>query len=718
VQAATHPTPETLSAFTSGKLLDAEDTAIAAHLAGCASCRALVDMAQDDDLTSLLRRSASVFKALSGSDLPGEAGDEAEAGDFGTPPELAAHPRYRILSRLGTGGMGVVFLAEHRLMERMVALKTVRKDLTRDPAAVVRFRREVKAAARLSHPNIVTVHDADQTDDLHFLVMEYVQGQDLGRVVEERGPLPVREACEFIRQAAIGLQHAHEHGLVHRDIKPQNLVLSPEGQVKILDFGLAGLAADRAFIASKDLGPLSKTALTGANGAFGTPAFLAPEQATDPHAADIRADIYSLGCTLFFLLAGQAPPGTYQPCPCAALASLRKDVPAGLGRVLAKMMALDPALRYQTPGELAQMIQPFANGRKACKRWFIALAAAVLLAGTGLVVAFILNQHDGNGRPEDNGTKKPAEVMELRCFDGDGTRVSPAAISPDSLKVLSTGAGNELHLWHAESMASLAVFRGHTKGVTVVAFSPDGTRIASTSIDRTVRLWDGKTGKEVHCLKDHTGPVNSVAFSPDGRWVASGSIDRTVRIWDVKTGRPLRTLRGHKESVWAVAFSPDGTRIASGSGTGLAHGSLKPSIDASIRIWSTKTGRQLSKLEGHTHRVRQVQFTADSKRVLSFSDDHTIRLWEAATGKPLDVLHDHLTKGESVGFTPDGRMALIGGADGLIRQYDLEKRKIVAVFRGHKNRVYCVVVSSDGRLALSVGDDAKVRLWKLPPLSE
>ncbi len=218
------------------------------------------------------------------------------AGPIGLPPELLNHPRYRVLALLGAGGMGAVYKAEHRLMERLVALKVMAARLLGNAAMVERFRREVKAAARLAHPNIVTAHDAEQAGDLHFLVMEYVEGTDLARVVAERGPLPVGEACDYVRQAAMGLQHAHEHGMIHRDIKPHNLMLTPQGTVKMLDFGLARLAGEAG--SQPGGGTAQGTVL-------GTVDYMAPEQADDAHQADIRSDIYSLGCTLYHLLSGR-----------------------------------------------------------------------------------------------------------------------------------------------------------------------------------------------------------------------------------------------------------------------------------------------------------------------------------------------------------------------------------------------------------------------------
>jgi serine/threonine protein kinase len=174
--------------------------------------------------------------------LPSPAGAPAPPTDF--PPELANHPRYQILRELGRGGMGVVYEARQRLMNRQVVIKVISKALLDHSSALERFHREGKAAARLAHPNIVTVYDAERAGDLHMLVMELVPGQDLAETLEKKGPLPVAHACYYVRQAALGLQHAHEQGMVHRDIKPQNLMLTSRGQVKILDFGLAKLVSE------------------------------------------------------------------------------------------------------------------------------------------------------------------------------------------------------------------------------------------------------------------------------------------------------------------------------------------------------------------------------------------------------------------------------------------------------------------------------------------
>ncbi len=253
-------------------------------------------------------------------------------------------------------------------MDRLVAIKVIAKDRVANPTAVARFYREVRAVAKLSHPNIVTAFEVNQAGETPFLAMEFVEGIDLAKLVQQSGPLPIARACDYIRQAALGLQHAHEKGLVHRDIKPGNLVVSrplPDEPplIKILDFGLARFESE-----SDQGGRLTQLGKT-----LGTVDYMAPEQAQNARNADIRADIYSLGCTLFTLLTGKPPfPGEDVAERIGArvlgkvpsVRECRPEVSPVLELVLAKMMARNPAQRYQTPGDVAKALGPHTQDKR------------------------------------------------------------------------------------------------------------------------------------------------------------------------------------------------------------------------------------------------------------------------------------------------------------------------------------------------------------------
>jgi serine/threonine protein kinase len=365
---AVHPTDDTLQSFGLGKLDDGLLLSVREHLEGCDSCRRrAAELSSDDSLGR--PRKPQVTPGQSAGSWPLSGGTFARtpkpAGPTpppdNLPPELADHPDYEIVRELGRGGMGVVYLAHNRLMGRDEVLKVVSGRLIERATVRDRFLREIQSAARLQHKNVVTAYAARRLGESIMLAMEYVEGVDLAKLVKSVGPLPIANACNYIHQAALGLQHAHERGMVHRDIKPANLILARDGQkaiVKLLDFGLAKVTSEGE----------ADSGLTREGQMLGTPDYIAPEQIRDAQSADIRADIYSLGCTFYYLLAG-GPPfrganlwDIYQAhfsMDAGPLNLVRPEVPAELAAVVAKMMAKEPGRRFQTPGEVARALTPF-----------------------------------------------------------------------------------------------------------------------------------------------------------------------------------------------------------------------------------------------------------------------------------------------------------------------------------------------------------------------
>jgi serine/threonine protein kinase len=268
--------------------------------------------------------------------------------------------KYKVLERLGAGGNSNVYLCEHLMVQRRVAVKVLPSARADNPAALARFYREARAAGVLNHPNLVKCHDIDQDNGLHFLVIDYVDGTNLQDLVTRFGPLTIVRAVHYLRQAAAGLQYAHQSGLIHRDIKPANILLERTGLVRILDLGLARFFQDEAD---------QLTLNFDEKNVLGTADYVSPEQALNSHDVDIRADIYSLGATFYFLLAGHPPfpegkaaqkliwHQTRDPRP---LHEERAEVPEALSRLVARMMAKDPAKRPQTPGEVIAALEPWA----------------------------------------------------------------------------------------------------------------------------------------------------------------------------------------------------------------------------------------------------------------------------------------------------------------------------------------------------------------------
>jgi serine/threonine protein kinase len=351
---------------------------------------------------------------------------------------------YLILERLGQGGMGQVFKARHLKMGRLVALKLLRRELRADAESVQRFHREVEAIAQCSHPNIVHAFEAGDIGPVFGLVMEYVQGTSLEDCVKARGPLPVQDACSYARQTALALQCIHERGLVHRDIKPSNLLLTDSGVVKLLDLGLARFQDPPAASATAQL-----TVLGGKGVTQGTPDYLSPEQALDFHNADIRSDLYALGCTLHFLLTGRPPFAAHslaetllrhQQADPPALDRERPDVPAALAAVVARLLAKRPADRYQQPADVVSALDQVLGGRSSSaplvkpggrRRRPVAYAAAAL-AATALAVmgAFLLPSGDS---PSSLISKIPSATLLASRPSGGMLPAGPALLrGPES----------------------------------------------------------------------------------------------------------------------------------------------------------------------------------------------------------------------------------------------------------------------------------------------
>ena len=367
---AVHPTDQILQSYGLGKLDDVSAESVSQHLESCAACQSRVAEMSSDRFLGRLRGAQGrpeepetgwAHSPVSRTDQDPSVGIAPPPADT-MPPGLADHPDYEVIKELGRGGMGVVYLAHNRLMGRNEVLKVMSRQIMERPGLLARFQAEIRAVARLQHPNIVTAYSAFRLGESILFAMEYVEGLDLSKMVKTKGPLPVAHASYFVSQAAQGMQHAHEQGMVHRDIKPGNLMLSHKGSrafIKVLDFGLAK--------ATKEAPPVDG-GLTNPGQALGTPDYMAPEQIRDAQKADIRADIYSLGCTLYYLLSG-GPPfraenlwdlyQAHHSMDAKLLNFIRPDVPSELAALVAKMMAKEPERRFQTPSEVAQALAPF-----------------------------------------------------------------------------------------------------------------------------------------------------------------------------------------------------------------------------------------------------------------------------------------------------------------------------------------------------------------------
>jgi serine/threonine protein kinase len=665
---------------------------------------------------------------------------------------------YRILDRVGEGGMGQVYKAHHVSMDRTIALKMIPKERMSDATALARFQREIRAIAKLSHPNIVTAFEVNQAGQTPFLAMEYVDGIDLARLVQQSGPLSIPRACEYIRQAAVGLQHAHEKGLIHRDIKPGNLMVTrptPEGPpvIKILDFGLARFESESAHSAR----------LTQLGKVVGTVDYIAPEQAQDPRKADIRADIYSLGCSLFYLLTAKPPfPGEDAVEKIGArvlgdappVRQSRPEVSAALEQVLVKMMARDPAERFQTPGEVAKELEPYTHASSPSDTSVVVTSKRP--SAVGKADSF---QHLAESRaPRRLVGLLLAALVALMALLGGAVFLVRTEGSKGKTKeqALVESAPNP-----KPKLGQIHQFVGHTQGVVDVAFSPGGRTAVSGGDDKIVFLWDLEAGKEIRRFPGHTARITGVAFTPDGLHVLSGSEDKTVRLWNVTTGKEVRRFDHAQPVLYFVTVTSDGKRLLTST-----------AIEKHLHIWDLATGAKLREfefrggLDPKTIDVWIASCSADGKRAITAATDDHVRVWdvENATSQLLDrdvnerraEVQDRASRGGSL--SADGRFALAWGhpAKHELLVYDVPNGKLLRRFKqpapvhhaffspDGKRIIACYDIevfgalldaetgkelfripgnplgmpvirfSPDGKRALSSGRDGSVRLWGLP----
>lgn len=453
-----HPTEQQLLAFCLGSLPPQEAYEVEAHIDVCSPCcQALLSLSSNDTFVELLKASTEKSNSptinLPVNDEPPNPTSEE------VPPSLHSHSRYRIAGLIGRGGMGNVYKAQHRLMERTVAIKIINPAFVSRPEAIERFHREVKAAARLNHPNIVAAYDAERAGQDHFLVTEFVDGMDLAKWINQRGRLPVNQACSIVRQAALGLQHAFERGMIHRDIKPHNLMITATAKpqdpanfshpdagaaagreaeylsVKILDFGLASLGQA---IGEENDANSPDGQLTHAGTIMGTPDFISPEQAIDASAADIRSDIYSLGATLYYCLSGYAPfaDGSLtnklkrlaqnEPKP---IQEIRPDITAPLAQVISRMMAKSAEERFQTPADVANALLPYcaSGGNPPLSVGTSAgrpLRGTIVVAAISLLVLLaVFNPFTDALRISDGTSTDAAQTSLPEPNDGSGSRL-------------------------------------------------------------------------------------------------------------------------------------------------------------------------------------------------------------------------------------------------------------------------------------------------------
>ena len=600
---------------------------------------------------------------------------------------------YRLIRLLGSGAFAEVYLGQHIYLGTQAAIKVLLAQLTNQDKQ--KFADEARTIAGLIHPNIVRVLDFGIDGQTPYLVMDYAPNGTLRNRHAPGVQLPLNIIIAYVKQIADALQYAHDAKLIHRDVKPENLLVGQRNEILLSDFGIAVVAHRTQTQVHQDT--------------LGTIPYMAPEQIRGyPYPA---SDQYALGIIVYEWLSC-APPfdgptheiiAKHVQMPPPSLRAKVPTLPPLVEYVVFKALEKDPAKRF------ARM-QAFATALEQASGSYTALTVSA---------------------------QAPVTLA-----------VTPDAPVPPTI-VVSPPVGTP-------ASPAVSIFRGHTDYVHSVAWSPDRKRIASGGADSCVKIWEATTGNELASFKHPGYVVNAVVWSPDGKYVASGGADGTIQVWDVDGGQPFLQSENYGYAVNAVAWSPDGRYLAAGisggsstamlqdirssryghfldkfpvatslawspDGTYFVLGGTDGKVHAGEFSYSISSNIIYAQLKGyfkyieHEEWINAVVWSSDSRRIASASEDKTVHVWNVEEPtKTIIAYKGHTDIVRTVAWSPDKRRIASGSDDRTVRVWDATSGNDILVYTGHTDIVRSVAWSPDKRLIASASEDKTVHVWNAP----
>jgi len=634
--------------------------------------------------------------------------------------------------------MGTVYRARDPVLDRPVALKTVAPELLAKADTMARFQREARAAARLQHPNIVTIYELGETDDTLFIAMELLEGMDLAEAMRPPGRLNLPQKLKVVVEICRGLDFAHKHGVFHRDVKPANVRILRDASVKIVDFGIARLEDST----------MTQTGLV-----LGTPSYMAPEVLRGGR-VDYRADMWATGIVLFELLSGKRPFDAptiaaliykivHERPPALDPAAL--GLPAGLNEVVEKALAKDPAARFRDMAEMADAIQIVLGMTPSGDRPLTADAreqgyqasfaeARRLLAENDVDGALIAARRAQALEPSRTGILALVKELEERIQDAptviQKTPTGPLDLSMVPLDPSTPRSGtlaslpglparsrsttqvlSELSLHGAAVFRDLGVF-GEPPATTTACLAPGRDLLVTAGTDGALRVWDLRSRTRTQVLRTplheragHDAGAVALAFSPDGALLASGHVDGNVHLWDVAQGQELPCRLRHEAGVSCVAFSPDGATLASGG------------LDSNLKLWAVAAAR-VGEARRELHRqpagVTSMAYVGGGSHLVTGHANRLLRIHDARTGRLAATLRGPEGLVSLMVLAPDGRRLAVCSHDRTLRVFDVEAKAQLFCVPAHRSRhTTSLAFFRDGAHLASVAQDNAVQLWDL-----